>query len=140
MPLAGMKNTRQRQLLLDLLQRVGRSLTAEEIYADSSIKDAHLALSTIYRNLDLLNCRGVLTKTIFPDGLARYELAGEHTHHHYLVCTRCNRRQTFDVCPLKRMEHDLEMETGFTISSHNLMLYGLCPDCKKALGGATPLF
>lgn len=131
MPLSGMKNTRQRQLLLDLLRQAGRSLSAEEIFANPAIQGSRLALSTIYRNLDQLQCRGILTKTIFPDGLARYELAGEHEHHHYLVCTRCNRRQTFDICPLKRMEDTLEAETGFEITSHNLMLYGLCPECQR---------
>jgi len=131
MTLSGMKNTRQRQLLLDLLRRAGRSLSAEEIFADQSLQGSRLALSTIYRNLDQLQCRGVVTRTVFPDGLARYELAGAHEHHHYLVCTACNRRQTFDICPLKVMEATLEAETGFEITNHNLMLYGLCPECRK---------
>lgn len=131
MPLTGMKNTRQRQLLLELLQNAGRSLTAEEIFEDAGIRSARLALSTIYRNLEQLSSRGILTKTLFPDGLARYELTGEHVHHHYLVCTRCHKRQTFDECPLKRMQYDLEKDTGFTITGHNLMLYGLCKDCQE---------
>lgn len=132
MTLDGIKNTKQRQKLLDLLQQAGRSMSAEEIFAEPSIQGAKLALSTIYRNLDLLHSRGILIKTIFPDGLARYELSGKTGHHHYLVCTRCNRRQTFDACPLKRMETALESETGFEIHSHNLMLYGTCPECRKS--------
>jgi len=131
MTLTGMKNTKQRQKLLDLLEQAGRSLSAEEIFADPAMQGSKLALSTIYRNLDQLQCRDILVKTIFPDGLARYELKGAHEHHHYLVCTKCSRRQTFDICPLKRMEKSLEAETGFSISSHNLMLYGLCPNCRK---------
>jgi Fur family ferric uptake transcriptional regulator len=132
MALSGMKNTKQRQKLFDLFKQAGRSMSAEEIFAEPSMQDAKPALSTIYRNLDLLHGRGVLVKTIFPDGLARYELAGTPEHHHYLVCTHCNRRQTFDICPLQRMEESLEAETGFSITSHNLMLYGLCPECKVA--------
>lgn len=131
MTLDGIKNTRQRQKLLDLLHQAGRSMSAEEIFAEPAVQGSRLALSTIYRNLDLLQSRGVLIKTVFPDGLARYELAGQPEHHHYLVCTRCNRRQTFDACPLKRMESTLEDETGFVIHSHNLMLYGVCPECQK---------
>lgn len=130
MTIDGIKNTKQRQKLLDLLQQACRPMSAEEIFAEPSIQGARLALSTIYRNLDLMQGRGILIRTIFPDGLARYELADSHSHHHYLVCTRCNRRQTFDVCPLKRMESTLEVETGFTIESHNLMLYGICPECQ----------
>lgn len=132
MALTGIKNTKQRQKLLDLLQQAGRSMSAEEIFAEPAIQGERLALSTIYRNLDLLHNRGVLTRTVFPDGLARYEIASKTGHHHYLVCTRCNRRQTFDICPLKRMEAALEHDTGFTIHSHNLMLYGICPECQKS--------
>lgn len=131
MPLTGMKNTKQRQLLLELFQNAGRSLSAEEIFEDAGIRNARLALSTVYRNLEQLSSRGILTKTLFPDGLSRYELTGEHVHHHYLVCTRCQKRQTFDECPLKRMQHDLEEETGFKITGHNLMLYGLCKECQE---------
>ncbi len=133
MPLTGMKNTRQRQLLLELFHNTGRSLTAEEIFASPSIRSARMALSTIYRNLDQLSGRGVLVKTLFPDGLSRYELAGEHAHHHYLVCTHCQKRQTFDECPLKRMQSDLEKQTGFQITGHNLMLYGLCRECQQEM-------
>ena len=51
-------------------------------------------------------------------------------HGHYLICTGCQEKIRLEDCPLHELEHKLTDETGFTITDHDLTLYGLCPACK----------
>ena len=49
-----MKNTKHRSKIIDILKCSNNPLTAEEIY-DKCVKTENMNLSTIYRNLKVLN-------------------------------------------------------------------------------------
>ena len=34
-------------------------------------------------------------------------------------------------CPMKQFEEIVQNETGFTLVEHNLIMKGVCEDCKK---------
>ena len=87
------------------------------------------ALSTVYRNLERFTEAGLLEKILFHDGVTRYSAAERHGH--YLICTACDQKLRIADCPLHHIESDLARETGFTISGHDLTIYGLCPNCKE---------
>lgn len=121
--------TRQRKTILDIFKRSGKPLTAEDIAAHCADRQSGLALSTIYRNLEKLTCLGLVQKNLYPDGIARYELLGQH--HHYLICTGCNRVQTIESCPLQQLEAGIASSTGYEITGHQMNLFGLCPSCRN---------
>lgn len=126
----GFKNTKARKAILTILEQASQIMSAEEIFLQ--VKEAHSStnLSTVYRNLELLQEKGLLTKTILSDGKARYQLKKDK-HQHHLICTNCCKRVAIENCPLQKIQQELQEKTQFDITEHRLELYGLCPDCKN---------
>ena len=54
MSLKQQRNTRQRQLVLDVVRGRRDHPTAEQIYQSVREQDAHVSRGTVYRNLNLL--------------------------------------------------------------------------------------
>ncbi len=127
-----MRMTRQRKILLGIIDSAGTPLSAEEIMQHAHRVDPSLALSTVYRNLEKMLELGLCQQIRFQDGLARFEPAGL-IHHHHLVCTGCGRREAIHACPLHEIQQQLEASTGYAITNHEINLYGLCPECQKKL-------
>ncbi len=125
-----MRMTRQRKVLLEIINQAGSPLSAEEIMQQARQQDPSLALSTVYRNLEKMLELGLCQQIRFQDGLARFEQAGL-VHHHHLVCTACGRREAVPICPLHQIQQQLEATSGYQITYHEINLYGLCPECQK---------
>ena len=105
-------------------------MSAEDIFAQMKAAFPSLALSTIYRNLERFAASALVERNDFGDGIVRYSLAREQ-HGHYLVCTGCHAKIKLCDCPLSGMERTIAEETGFTVESHTLTIYGKCPKCAK---------
>ena len=125
----GMKNTKSRKAVLQVLQNLAFPATAEEIYEKAREIDA-LSLSTTYRILSMLAERGIVLKNIRADAKVYYHLQG-HRHIHYFVCTNCHHVIPLDECPLEKLENDLTQRMGVQITGHNLELFGICAACRK---------
>lgn len=123
--------TKQREAIVDLLVHAREPLTAEEVFLSLRESDTSVCLATVYRNLVLLAGKGLVTRSVSAsDGKSRFALAtGEH--HHQLICTSCNRRVEIDGCPLEAFERKVMSETNYSVLSHSLEIYGLCPDCSR---------
>src|SRR5690606_10224904 len=83
----GLKGTRVRLALLELLQDEGHPLTASEIIDALDRVQITADQATIYRILDIFTKKGILTRYEFQEGKFRYELAGNE--HHHLICENC---------------------------------------------------
>ena len=121
------KATKQRKLLLHVLEQAEKPLTAVEIY-DRCSEKACLNLSTVYRSLHVLESNSLVLKSISLDKIARYQLKGK-LHRHSLVCMVCKKAVALNACPLNPLKEELEHTTGFEITGHLLEFYGICPDC-----------
>lgn len=124
-----MKNTRQRAAILRVLEAGAEPMSAEEVYSRLRGEEPALALSTVYRNLERFSAENLLRRDTFGDGVVRYSLARRHGH--YLICTGCDARVRIDACPLSALEEGLARDTGFSIESHSLTIYGKCPKCME---------
>ncbi len=122
-----MKNTRQRAAILRVLDESTEPLSAEEVFTRLRETEPAMALSTVYRNLERFCSENLLARDDFGDGVVRYSPARRHGH--YLICTGCDARVRIDDCPLSSLEEGLARETGFSIESHSLTIYGKCPRC-----------
>ena len=89
-------------------------------------------MTTVYRSLDAYVDAGLVRRSIYDDGIARYEIAAEHRH--FLTCTACKKSVPLSVCPFEQLEEQLVRETGFQISGHKMEFFGLCPECAKKMG------
>lgn len=128
----GLRLTRQRRELLEVLRRSPGMLTAEELHRRVAQRQPAVSLSTIYRNLDILTEAGLVCKVEIGDGFARYELRRTEGHHHHLVCVRCGRSESIH-CPVTGIE-ELFGRRGFQVTGHRFVVYGYCPACRDSAG------
>src|SRR5215831_11513243 len=96
-PAAGMRLTRQRQILLDLIDKTGQHLDAESLYQLAREKDAKLNRVTVYRTLKLLKEGGLVDEldlAHFEGDQHYYETRMKQEHAH-IICLRCGRVEEF---------------------------------------------
>ncbi|MCL4693927.1 MAG: transcriptional repressor [Candidatus Hydrogenedentes bacterium] len=84
---AGLRVTRPRLILLELLQELGGHRSAEDLLAVLRERGSTFSRASVYNVLQSLAQSGVLRVADAGPGTARYEVAGEW--HHHLVCREC---------------------------------------------------
>ena len=129
------KMTPQRKEILQIFieSNEGEHLSAEEVYELLKQKDFDFGLATVYRNVELLNALGILSKIEFGDGRTRYELnaANPQIHqHHHLICLNCKKIIEFEEDLLDNLEAHISKKSGFQILNHEVKFFGYCSDCK----------
>ncbi|HLU40962.1 MAG TPA: Fur family transcriptional regulator [Microthrixaceae bacterium] len=128
---AGLRYTRARRALVDVLAAADRPLTIPEILRE----DASLAQSSAYRNLNELIAAGVAHRIVAGDEYSHFELAEDLTeHHHHLVCTRCGRVEDVTLddqieASLTRSLDRVAEGEGFEVEHHRLDVLGRCATC-----------
>ncbi len=130
---SGLKITKSRKAIIDMLVQSSHPITAEQIYLELKENEVEINLSTIYRTLEVLVDKRLVTKLNIIDNdrtLFEYNNLG---HRHYLVCLGCKKIITIQGCPLESYEKSLEKQTQFAMSGHRLYLYGYCLDCQKKM-------
>lgn len=122
------RNTRQRTVIRDVLDRASRPLGAPEILAEAQMQASGIGIATVYRTVKALIEEGWLVAVELPGEPPRYERAGKEHHHHFL-CKECGKLFELNGCVdnLKRLLPD-----GFRILGHDVLLYGACADCGAA--------
>jgi Fur family ferric uptake transcriptional regulator len=129
--LSGLKNTKSRSAILDVLKRSVQPISAEQVFLELKEKNITTNISTVYRTLDALADKNLATKlNITGDNRTLYEL-NRMMHRHYLVCLGCKKIMAIDSCPLEDYEESLAKETHYLISGHRLDIYGYCPECRE---------
>ena len=86
--------------------------------------------STIYRILEKLKEKSVISELYFKNGSRFFEL--ESRHHHHFYCTNCDDVYCLDQCTFESPNHslnDLAPNPNFNIQLHDFNLYGICDSC-----------
>jgi len=125
-----MKQTRQRELILETFIKIGGHVSAEELYHKVIKRDPTIGLATVYRTLSLLCQCGIAQQREFGEGRTRFEIVHEYQHHDHLICNKCGKIIEFENCNIERMQEKVAKDNNFTIYSHKLEIYGLCSECK----------
>ena len=129
---SGIKRTKQREIIWNILKNSSRPITAAEIATQASSEECPLWMSTIYRTLDFFLERRLITKaTLANNDMTLYELT-PLKHRHYAICTICHKIISIENCPIQEQMSELTHK-DFTITGHNLEVYGICHDCRKLL-------
>lgn len=125
----GLKVTKARIAILNVLTNSQKSLSAECILDECKGLGADINLSTVYRALELFEEKGIIDKFSLNEGRFSYRIKGEE-HKHLLQCSICH-KEIEVPCPMKQIEELMQSETGFTLIEHNLVMKGVCDKCKK---------
>ena len=100
-------------------------------------KDSRVGYATVYRTLKLLAECGVANERRFGDGLTRYELADDATHHDHLICIECGEITEFEEPRIEELQDARRPQDGFELRSHKHELYGVCAPAARRKRRAT---
>ena len=125
--------TSMRRQLVEILGGAEHPVTIPDILR----LHPHLAQSSVYRNLTVLEQAGVITRVVTHDEWARFELAEDlGGHHHHLICEECGTVRDVVVsesveAALDHSLGELAAVNGFELRHHRLDLIGVCEVCRS---------
>jgi Fur family transcriptional regulator, ferric uptake regulator len=126
----GLRSTDQRKLIVETFFHADNHVSIEELLAQVRAKDPRVGYATVYRTLKLLTECGVANERRFGDGLTRYELADDASHHDHLICLECGDITEFEEPRIEELQEKIAKKYGFELRSHKHELYGLCTKCQ----------
>jgi Fur family ferric uptake transcriptional regulator len=104
------------------------AFTVEELYASVTGSEPGVGMATVYRAVAAMSTAGSLAPVGARDGSTLYALCAGGSHHHHLVCTGCGTVAGI-ACPIDRSLEKAAREAGYTVTGHEVTLYGLCSAC-----------
>ena len=126
---AGLRPTRQRLAILDVLAREPNDVTAQELHDRLRARGPAPGLATVYRTLTRLADAGVVDVLVHRAGELCYRICGDG-HHHHFVCSRCHGVVELADCRLEPWLDDVASEHGFSVTGHRVELEGICASCR----------
>ncbi len=126
----GMRATRQRQLVLDVLQDIPGHLDAEAIHDEVKAIDPRISLATVYRTLALLKSLGLVAEHSLGEDHGHFEAAPTAPHYHF-TCLKCKRVIEFEAPAVKEIVRGLTEREGLQVTETHLTLNGYCRECRS---------
>jgi Fur family ferric uptake transcriptional regulator len=126
----GLKVTLPRLKILEILENAdNHHMSAEDVYRILLESQQDIGLATVYRVLTQFESAGLVTRHNFENGYSVFEL-NEGEHHDHLVCAKCGRVDEFFDNIIETRQQEIAKAADFTITDHNLTIYGICSGCK----------
>jgi Fur family ferric uptake transcriptional regulator len=128
---AGHRSGSGRRAVIEVLARHRCLMTAGDILAELQKRDRKVGFATVYRALETLEQLGLVRRVEAGRGSAAYEpVDPSGDHHHHVVCDRCGDVAPFEDEALERTIERLSARLGREIESHEVVLRGLCANCR----------
>jgi Fur family peroxide stress response transcriptional regulator len=125
-----MRYSRQREVILTTLKDNPCHPTADYIYGLIRKDNPNISLGTVYRNLSILANKGIIKRVKGLDNKERFDHnTFDHAH---IKCTCCGRVEDI-MLPREVAQSldNLQVGTDFKINNCEILMQGLCSDCKK---------
>ena len=131
----GVRLTRQRQILLDLIDKSGSAPGCRAPVLMAKEKDPKLNRVTVYRTLKMLKAGGLVDELDLmhiggDQHFYETRLKQEHAH---IICLRCGKVEEFFGEPLQKLRKQIEQHFGFEVLLARTEVGGYC----SALSGSS---
>lgn len=123
------RNTLQRRLVLETVQRMHNHPTADEIFREIAAENMLISKATVYRNLKILSEQGEILHIPIPNGADCFDY--NTLPHYHLECRSCSRIFDVDMPYQADLPDKIVNRKGFLIESHHIVFSGLCPRCQS---------
>ena len=119
--------SRQRQKILELLQKSKEHPSADWIYKNIRESFPSISLGTVYRNLGVLNEQGFINKIIHAGSADRFD--ADMTGHSHFYCDKCG--EIYDVFEEASVNTVNGSSDEHRITRQTTSYYGICRKCIK---------
>ncbi len=126
----GLRNTKQREEILDAFLTSDGHITVEELYHAVTKKDHGIGYATVHRNLNLLRECGLAEEIKIGNQRTKFETPHGQGHHDHLICLKCGRLIEVNDEKIERLQVRLAETNNFTPVRHKLEIYGYCNKCR----------
>jgi Fur family transcriptional regulator, ferric uptake regulator len=117
----GMRLSRQRRMVLDLLWVEKSHLSARDIFEKLNNLGRNIGHTSVYQNLEALQTAGVIECLDRASGRLYGYRSDPHSH---LTCSQSGAIQDLDVELPRELLDQIERRTGFAIETYTLNLTG----------------
>ena len=124
----GLKVTRQRQCIFEILYANPAHSTAEAIYAIAKRRMPSISLKTVYEILHSLAALGQIHQIDLGTGSTHFDT--DIHHHHHLVCSKCKSIADIDEKALGTLPKRKKLAGGFLVERYAVDVIGLCSKCQ----------
>lgn len=128
--ISGLKKTRARVTILDILEREKSPVDVKNIVAGLDKRQVRADQATVYRIMDAFYKGGIVDRLELGEGKFRYEIS-KREHHHHFICENCGAIEDIQDNAIEEIEKRLSKNRGFKVNRHCLEFYGLCKKCQK---------
>jgi Fur family transcriptional regulator, ferric uptake regulator len=117
----GMRLSRQRRYILELLWQHQGHLSAREIYDRLNQQGREIGHTSVYQNLDALSEQGIIECVERADGRLYGHLSDSHSH---VNCLDTDEIIDIDVTLPADLIRQIEARTGVTITDYRIDFFG----------------
>jgi Fur family transcriptional regulator, ferric uptake regulator len=128
----GIRLTRQRRVVVQVMENASRHLDAEEILDRARQIDPHITQVTVYRTLDLLKVQGLIDELdlLHLRGHRHYYESHGPRDHIHVACIRCGKVREFESQLYEDLKAQISRDCGIEITISRTEVGGLCADCR----------
>jgi Fur family transcriptional regulator, ferric uptake regulator len=127
----GIRLTRQRCVLLQVMETAQRHLDTDEILERAQKIDPNITRVTVYRTIDLLKREGLIDELdlLHLRGHRHfYESHGPRDHIH-VACIRCGKVREFESELYEELKRQIARDCGIDITVSRTEVGGICTEC-----------
>ncbi|WP_016950236.1 Fur family transcriptional regulator [Anabaena sp. PCC 7108] len=117
----GMRVSRQRRFILELLWQANEHLSAREIYDRLNQQGKDIGHTSVYQNLEALSTQGIIECIEHCDGRLYGNISDAHSH---VNCIDTNQILDVHVELSAEVVHQVEAQTGVKITGYSINFYG----------------
>lgn len=127
----GIRLTRQRRVLLQVMDDAERHLDVDEILGRAQKIDPAIHLVTVYRTIDLLKKQGLIDELDLlhlRGDRHYYETHGPRDHIH-VACLRCGKVREFESRLYEQLKEQIARDCSINVTVSRTEVGGICNDC-----------
>jgi Fur family ferric uptake transcriptional regulator len=119
--LMGMRVSRQRRFILELLWQASEHLSAREIYDRLNQQGKEIGHTSVYQNLEALSSQGIIECIEHCDGRLYGNISDAHSH---VNCIDTNQILDVYIELPQELISQVEAQTGVKISGYTINFFG----------------
>ncbi|MEB3215753.1 MAG: Fur family transcriptional regulator [Nostocales cyanobacterium 94392] len=117
----GMRVSRQRRYILELLWKANEHLSAREIYDRLNLEGKEIGHTSVYQNLEALSSEGIIECIERCDGRLYGNISDSHSH---VNCLDTNQILDVHLELPEEVIRSVEEKTGVRITDYSVNFYG----------------